>query len=343
LAFRSTSAAALIAVALALSTAHTAHATPSAGDRETARSLVEEGKQKRDKNDLQGALEAFRAADAIMHVPTTGMLVARTQVQLGLLVDARDTAVRVARLVPAPDDPPPFTQARKEAEQLADELAPRIPTLKVTLQGVQADGTRARVTIDEAPVAVAALVAPRKMNPGHHVVVAKLGGQDRQQEVDLAERDAKEVTLDLTGLEAVAEGGEEGGQPGGAGAGGVEPPGEKERTKTSPLVYAGFGVGAVGLVVGSVAGILTLSKKDTASQKCQDFKCPPAAYDDLDAANGMATISTVGFVVAGIGATVGVIGLIVGGGKAAPKSPAASAASVTPWIGPGSAGLRGAF
>src|SRR5947207_9657736 len=59
-------------LALSLAVASPALAAPSAADRETARALVVEGKQRRDKGDLPGALESFKAADAIMRVPTTG-------------------------------------------------------------------------------------------------------------------------------------------------------------------------------------------------------------------------------------------------------------------------------
>ena len=56
-----------LAVASALGVALTvgeARAEPSAADRETARQLMEDGRALRDKNDLQGALQRFKAADA---------------------------------------------------------------------------------------------------------------------------------------------------------------------------------------------------------------------------------------------------------------------------------------
>src|SRR5271157_3775010 len=53
-----------------------ASAQVSAADRETARSMMQEGRDLRDKGDLKGALQRFKAADDIMHVPTTSLEVA---------------------------------------------------------------------------------------------------------------------------------------------------------------------------------------------------------------------------------------------------------------------------
>jgi hypothetical protein len=76
-------------VAFATTTAGALHASePTASEKETARGLMDEGHAKDDRGDHAGALESFRAADALMHVPTTGLEVGRQQVALKLLVAA---------------------------------------------------------------------------------------------------------------------------------------------------------------------------------------------------------------------------------------------------------------
>ena len=72
-----------LTVALGLGTAH---AEPSAADRQTARTLLIKGRNKLKAGDAEGALADFRAAHAIMHVPPTGLDLARAQVALGQLV-----------------------------------------------------------------------------------------------------------------------------------------------------------------------------------------------------------------------------------------------------------------
>src|SRR5262245_51869629 len=82
-----------------------ARAEPTPAEKETARALMAEGRDLRDANDLKSALKRFQAADSIMHVPTTGLEVARTEAALGLLVEARETLQRIARLPSDSSDP----------------------------------------------------------------------------------------------------------------------------------------------------------------------------------------------------------------------------------------------
>ncbi|HEX3343815.1 MAG TPA: hypothetical protein VHS09_04545, partial [Polyangiaceae bacterium] len=186
--------ASLLVAALGVSSM--ASAEPSAADRETARGLMTEGRADRDKGDLKGALKAFVGADAIMHVPTTGLEVAKAQAALGLLVEARETAIRVTRMPDRPNDPAPFKQAKDAASAMNDDLGARIPSLTVTVKNVP-DGATAEVTIDDAAIPAEGIGQPRKLNPGHHVVVAKAGTVDAKQEIDLAEKDQKQLAVEL--------------------------------------------------------------------------------------------------------------------------------------------------
>ena len=68
----------------------------------------------------------------------------------------------------------------------------------------------------------------------------------------------------------------------------------------------------------------------------------PAAKGDLDSANSLATIATIGFAAAGAGVVCGLVGLLL------PRTKAETALHFTDkraavWIGPGSMGVRGAF
>jgi hypothetical protein len=327
-------AAPLLLAALAFGTV--ASAEPSAADKETARGLMATGRADRTKGDLAGALKAFVAADAIMKVPTTGLEVARSQIALGQLVEARDTALQVTRLPVAPREPAPFKAARDAASALADELQGRIPSLTITLKNVP-EGTEAAVTIDDAPLPAETMGQPRKLDPGHHVVTAKAGSADAKQEVDLAERDTKTVELVLPAQEAAPP----------AAAAPEAPPEQPSGGSgaSKVMVIGGFGLAGVGIVVGSITGILSLSKTSSikSSSACEGNVCNPSEDGDLSSAKTTATISTVSFVAAGVGAAVGVVGLFMGKSHAAPAAEPAAALHVEPTFGIGSIGLRGEF
>jgi len=331
-----------LAVALGAAVMPARAAGPSAADKETARTLMEEGRELRDKKDLRGALDRFQRADAIMHVPSTGYELARIQVALGLLVEARDTLARVLRS-PNPNEPQPFRIARKNAQDLDDSLAGRIPGLTIVVKGAPADESLT-ITVDDVEVPTAELGVPRRVNAGHHVVVAKVPNGQGRAEVDVKEGETKQVPVELvitgpppTAAAPVPEPVPDTGSPSGE-----TPPPQPHRSHL--LTYLGFGVGIVGVGVGAATGILTLTTKSNLSSECNSSsQCPPSAYSDLDKANTFATISTVAFIVGGVGLGVGVVSLFVGGKSAPKKDAAGSHVQVTPWLGLGSAGVHGQF
>ncbi|HSO39211.1 MAG TPA: hypothetical protein VLT33_42085 [Labilithrix sp.] len=321
----------LLAAAL-VSAAPRASADPSLSDRETARSLMDDGDAKRDKGDFKAALKSYEAADAIMHVPTTGLEVARAQAQLGLLLEARETLGRVLRLPPRPGEPPPFTAARKSAEQMNADLATRIPSITVAVTNADA-GQPVQLVFDGEVVPPAAAQAPRKVNPGRHSVVARAGAAERKEEVTVAERDARTVTIDLK-------------QPPVA----VEPVRAVEPAQASPsalprvLMFGGFGLAAVGIGVGSVTGLMSFAKVDDVKKDCVDNRCKPSREADINSARSLGTISTVAFIVGGAGVAAGIIGIVLSGKQTTETPPGTSARiTIVPDVGPTWLGAHGAF
>jgi hypothetical protein len=345
-----------VALAAAL-TAGGARAEPTAADRETARQLMADGRALRDKNDLEGALQRFEAADEIMHVPPTGLEVARTQVSLGLLVEARDTIARI-RLEPArANDPVQFKEARTKANQLDASLDGRVPRLTVVVHGAPS-GQPLSMSIDGVPVPAAVVGLPRTVDPGHHVVVVKAEGAEGQQGADVREGETKSLDVSLVSTGSRSRPPSPHGQTSDAPVDGTSPaPPERGRhqaetpavleTSHTPdaLTYTGGALAAAGLVVGAVTGAMSWSQTSSLSSACPAHVCPPASYSSYDSANGLATIATVSFGVAGVGTCLAVISLVVGHQeRSQPASPSPSAQlRVSPWIGAGAAGLRGSF
>ncbi|MBI4705761.1 MAG: PEGA domain-containing protein [Deltaproteobacteria bacterium] len=274
---RSAALVLLVAVLAALALlAPAAQAQPSAADRETARGLMNEGAKRFAAKDYRAALRAFKAADDIMKVPTTGLELGRTQAKLGMLVEARDTLMRVQNLPGDESEAAPLAAARKEAAKLATGLAGRIPSLVVEVKG-PAEGAAVRVEVDGTPLPSSAANLPRSVNPGRHSVAASAPGFARAEEtVAVAEGERRTVKIELQPGESAPEPESKPSPaaaattPGPARAGPIEP----EGSAVSPLVWVGFGVGAAGLVAGAVTGILTLSTAGKVKDGCQDNRCP---------------------------------------------------------------------
>lgn len=333
---RSTVAAsALMLVLLAAPSARAAE--PSAADRETARTYMADGRAKRDANELRAALRAFEAADAIMHVPTTALEVARTQSMLGLLVEARDAALRIARATPKPGEPPPFVEARTAAQKLAADIEARIPSIRVTVASPPADLT---VSIDGRQLPAIAIGLPRKLDPGDHVIVAKSGGHERTFNVQVLEREAKEVPIDPSAPEppTATTRPPEVAPP-------TAPTPEAPPTRRGPWLTVGIiglSVGGVGLVLGAVTGVMSISQTHTISSQCTNGTCPPMLSDktdtasDLASARTLALLSDLGFIAGGVLAAAGVTFVVMGSMRSSKPTMALE-------VGPGSVGLIGRF
>jgi hypothetical protein len=340
------------AASLALLLPHVAWADPTAADKETARTLMSEARSKRDANDLKAALRAFQAADAIMHVPTTGYEVAKTQSMLGMLVEARDAALTIARQPAKPGDPPPFAEARAAAQKLADELEGRIPSIRVVVKNAPENVS---VTIDDVVLSSVAIGLPRKLDPGSHAVIAKAGATERRINVQVLEREAKEVPIDF---------GEPAPPIANTGTSTSTSTNTNTNTNTSTststsadttahkgpwlaIGIAGIAIGGVGLAIGAVTGSMSLSQTSTIKSHCASDGTCPATYIDgtttqdtqaaLNGARTLALVSDIAFVAGGVIAATGLVFIVI---ASTSKSHGTSAELR---FGPGSVMLGGHF
>jgi hypothetical protein len=124
--------------------------------------------------------------------------------------------------------------------------------------------------------------------------------------------------------------------------------------------YVGFGVGAVGIVLGTVFVMKSSSKRKSANEATHDLElvgsttggpCSVAGgtcrgdvpqarkVTDLDdQARSAKTVGIVGYVVGGLGVATGVTLFVLSSKKEESKS-----AFVAPYVGLGAMGVRGAF
>jgi hypothetical protein len=103
----------------------------------------------------------------------------------------------------------------------------------------------------------------------------------------------------------------------------------------------GFSVSGVAGVAGTVAGLVAMNQLSRVDSLCSAQKLCDETHGGtkaLSTAYTWATVSNVSFAVAGAGIVAAVVGLVSGR-----SSHPGAAARVTPWIGPGMAGIDGRF
>lgn len=285
--------------------------------RDQARALMDQGDELVDKKLLAEALAAYQKAHAIMGVPTTGIEVARMLASLGRLVEARRQSSEVAKLPVAPDEPTAFADARREAEELDRSLEARLPRLTVEV------AAGVRIYIDGVEVPDFRSGEPFAIDPGTHVVEARVNDKSASQRVQIVEGDRKSIKLRL----------EEPVRPRRALPPTVEP---KQPASTPPsssntqvtLGWVAIAIGGAGMVFGGVTGGLALAEKgDLDDSGCVNQRCPPAKQDDVDRYNTLRTLSGVGLISGAVLTTAGV--LLVGFGG---KSPARTGRGS--WVAP---------
>jgi hypothetical protein len=312
-----------------------APASAQAGDAAAARELLKEGyalaQQGKCDEAIPHLVESLKLetkAITLINLADCEEKSGRLADALGHWVDARARAVAEGN-----------GAIELEAEKRAKALEPRLPRLVVAVREGAPKG--ATVLRDGVALGDVSLGVPLPVNPGAHTIVVKAEGfADSVTEVSLDEGEEKRIEVAVgepLPAEASAEGAGAPGAPDGRDAG------PTARTSgPGPLVWAGFGVAGAGLAVGTVTGLMALGKASSVKSACPGGECrDQAALDDVSTGRTLGTVSTVAFVVGGVGALVGVYGLLSGG--AARTGAATTKPRVAIDLGPTGGGLRGTF
>jgi hypothetical protein len=290
---------------------------PTQAQIDEATTLYDAGLDLRAAGDLRGALGKLQAAFDRVPTPVIGLELAVTHEQLHELRAARETLGKVAALPVAAAEGAASTRARARAPALAAELDARIPTIRVTVRG--ATGSEVVVRVDGAALQQGAAMP---VDPGRHTVVAtQAGGPEVRREIEAAEGARAEVSLLFPSAAAASM------------SGPTAAPAPPSRT----VLWVGLGVTGAGLLLGAPTGIAALAKASEVKSRCPTVHCPDEK-SAIATSELMGNLSTAGFVVAGVGAGIGVAGL-----ARSLRRPEPRAGRVAPFIGPGAAGVAGRF
>lgn len=336
---------AVLGAVLALgTTSSVALADPSPQDIAQARDLGQQAQAAFDAGNFAESEKLWNAASSLYPAaPTLTLGLARTQAKLGKLVLAQESYNKIIReQSQTTNAPPAFKDALESAKAEVGAVSAKIASVVIHVDGPP----NPVVTIDGQPVASAGLGLKRPVDPGSHVVKAEAPGYKAAETTfQVAESGSAEAKLKLEkAAEPAAAAGpapaqDTGPKPIEAGTGG------KSGNKT--LAIAALGVGGAGLVFGSVTGVLALGKHGDLSDKCPDGRCPNDVSGDVDSYKTMGMLSTIGFIVGGVGLAAGAVLWFTApketAGYKTVTHTASRGFSWQPYVGAGGGGVTGQF
>lgn len=296
------------AFALAASLAcGSALAQPKKAELEAAKkeaiAIADKGAEAFHDSKYQDAIDAFKKADQKFHVPKFVLYVARSQVKLGKLLEAKSTYQSVVDEKLPPYAPEEFFNAQTEAKKELVELENKIPTVRIEVNGVP-QGQAASVMLDGTALAATDLGRPIPQNPGAHSIVVTLPGRPQLvRNVNLREGGSESVILEMgvTATPVVTA------EPTTTAAPVVTAAPTTTATTNAKsgglgiptVTLAAYGVGAVGLIAGAVFGGLTLGQYN-------DYNANPTKAG-LDQGRLFGLVTDIGFGTAIVGAGVGTV------------------------------------
>jgi hypothetical protein len=321
----------------------------SDSDKEAVRALSNQAAQEFNQNQFEAARGKFLSAYLIARVPRLAVWEARAEEKLGHLVAAYEMYRQALSLQPNELWQGDLQQqAQRDAQQELDALLPRMPRVTIAVEGATPEAVA--VNIDDVAVPSALVGLERLIDPGQHTIAGKRGDDLVSETVQIAERDKKHVVLRFGPGAMVGPG-----QPSPAGSDGSVPNQTQQATlargnassapdssskRDDTLRTAGWvalGVGAAGVALGAITGIYVAAKHGDLSDQCPiNNTCDQSLESQVNTYHTMRTLSTVGFIVGGIGAAAGVTLLLT-----TPKSE--SKANVALLLTPGMASVQGAF
>jgi hypothetical protein len=307
----------------------------------------------------------FSKAESLVHAPPHLLFMARAHAKLGQFVKAREAYLKIVKEQLSPNAPQAFRDAQSTAEEERKQVEPHIGKLLVKVEG--ADGAKdLSVAIDGQPFPVVLLGVPQPMDPGDHTVTATATGfKGAPATVSLKDAGSGSAVVKLEVDNSVPPPGAAPAAPSDAApvsaAPAGAPPSDAGASGSGMRTgaYVGFGVGVVGIALGTVFVLKSGSNRKTADQAASDLEagkntghpcsisggnCDADADDAVkaaeydDKARSAKTIGIVGYVVGGLGVAAGVTLFVLSN-----KKSDAQAAYVAPYVGLGAVGVRGAF
>ncbi len=288
------------------------------------------------------------AARLYPKAPTLSLGLARAAAKNGHVVLSQEQYNKIIReWGNVPNPPPAFKDALEAAQREVGDVSKRVASVTINVEG---GATNPTVTVDGVGVPAAALGLKRPVDPGSHTVHAEAQGyKPADTPFQVAEGGSAVASLTLVkNPDAPVVGTNPGGTP--PPGGDQPPPAAGGGGSNHTLAFVAFGVGGVGLVVGAITGIIAIGKHGDLKDQCPGGTCTSDKQSAIDSYKSMGTISTIGFIVGGVGIAAGAVLWLTAPketGRADSPSWAtlkpAKGVEMTPYVGAGAAGVTGRF
>jgi tetratricopeptide (TPR) repeat protein len=318
-----------------------AQAEPALGQTSTSAydAYIEQALQAYDAGRFAEARASFRRAHEVNPTARTLRTIGMCSFNLGDYVDAA-TSLEAA----LEETRKPLTaEQRKQAAELIARSNQEIGRFQLRLS--PADAT---LSLDGRPVTLNTQ-HELLVEPGRHELSIQARGH-RSQRSGLSVEGGDRTTIEFN-LVAVAEGADELPAPGSlqptaaerpdsqlAGSPALTAPSQASHGLQRTLGYTSLGVGAAGLAVFGVFGVLAIVEQNKLQDACPNSACGPSHYQELDRYNTYKTVSTVGLISGGAFGLLGA-GLLL----FQPERLDHQRAALEPLLGIGSLGLRGSL
>ncbi len=194
---------------------------------------------------------------------------------------------------------------RALAEQRIQALVPRLSKLQINVPA----GSDVHVERDSIVVGNTLWSAPVPTDPGPHTITASAPGRRSWTGTAVVKADGSTTVIDVPVLEKeVPTSPETSVAPAGAAATTQKDDSSQKGGGIGnrwPALVAG-GVGIVGVGIGTVFGLKSMSKHDDAEEHCNGNQCTAEGVALRDDALAAGNVSTVAFIVGGVGLAAGV-------------------------------------
>ncbi|MBL8610305.1 MAG: hypothetical protein JNL38_23415 [Myxococcales bacterium] len=286
-----------------------------------ARKLMNEEKWAEACPKLEESQRLDPAGGTLLHLAVCREHEGKTATAWALYQDALSVAKRDGR-----------KDRAKVAQERIDALGPTLPRIKLRVASATAALPKLTVSRNDVEIGRVLWDEAFPVDPGKLTLVARAPGKKPFTKIVDVPNKPGEIVVEVPALEGDSGGSASATPHEGSGDAGHAAPTEAGSTQRT-IAYAVGGAGIVGVAVGSVFGVMSMTNRSTVESECRapEYKlCSAAGVDAGESAIRNGNVSTVAFIAGGV--------LLAGGVALYFTAPKGNVA-VTPAIGPGAASL----